>query len=174
MLFEGRLVNNLQVTFCNPLFPATSFMIHDFRAVPFHHHIELNWKVLVIIPLRYSVWYSCRYFRANTPYIQGDRNFSSKTVFVKISKLRPGSVCRVGLRAVYNPASIDRGLVEVLETNPASKFIRVACMCMQIYVVNIILGTHHVHVLVYVLVVYINFYYLMQDRQLQNILWCII
>ena len=116
-------------------------MIHDFRAVPFHHHIELNWKALVINPLRYSVWYSCRYVRANTPYIQGDHNFSSKTVFVKISKLRPGSVCRVRLRAVYNPASIDRGLVEVLETKPASKFIHVARMCMRIYVVNIILGT---------------------------------
>ena len=39
------------------------------------------------------------------------QNLSSNTTLVRISNLHPSSNCRLLLLAVYNPASIDSGIV---------------------------------------------------------------
>ena len=83
-------------------------------------YVELYWNHPKFLPESYKLKYMCA---LNDPCISSSedaensylmsniRNLSSDTTSVRISDLRPSSFCTLVLLAVYNPASIDSGIV---------------------------------------------------------------
>ena len=83
-------------------------------------YIELNWTRPKFLPGKYLL--HVQYARTLKPRctFKNDKNIyvkinaqclTSDTTSVRISELRPKSVCVLLLFAVYNPASIDSGIV---------------------------------------------------------------
>ena len=81
-------------------------------------YVELNWTHPKFLPERYQLDYMCIVKPTCTPNQEmgqsvttSEQNLSSDTTSVRISNLHPNSICMLFLLAVYNPASIDSGIV---------------------------------------------------------------
>ena len=84
------------------------------------HYIELNWTRPRFLPEKYILYVQyactlkprCRFKNDKNKYGKTNAQcLTSDTTSVTISELRPKSECRLLLFAVYNPASIDSGIV---------------------------------------------------------------
>ena len=89
--------------------------IHSF--VSGSDYVELNWIHPKFLPEKYRLKYFCTVNSTSNPnqtkndfIIENSQNLSSDTTDVRISELRPSSICVLFLLAVYNPASIDSGI----------------------------------------------------------------
>ena len=83
-------------------------------------YIKLNWSRPKFLPEKYllHVQYAstlkprCTFKNERKKYFKENAQcLTSNTTSVRISDLRPSSVCTLLLLAVYNPASIDLGIV---------------------------------------------------------------
>ena len=97
---------------------ATMQMIHSNLVAPGPDYVRLNWTHPKFHPERYQLKYVCTMNPACSPtndtnqYIATKTaNLSSDTTSVTISDIRPSSFCMLFLLAVYNPASIDTGIM---------------------------------------------------------------
>ena len=93
-------------------------MIHAYLLANGSDYVELYWSYPKFLPERYQVKYMCALKAISSSedvendYIMSNtRNLTSDTTLVRITDLRPSSFCTLNLLAVYNPASIDRGIV---------------------------------------------------------------
>ena len=80
-------------------------------------YFKLNWTHPKFLPEKYRLNYFCTVkptstikHGKNNSFMENAQNLSSNTTSVRISELRPNSICMVFLLAVYNPASIDSGI----------------------------------------------------------------
>ena len=77
-------------------------------------YFEVNWTRPKFLPKRYQLMdvCTCTHRQDESNYVMKRmQNLSSDCNSVKISDLRPSSICILLLLAVYNPASIDTGIV---------------------------------------------------------------
>ena len=106
----------------------TSFLIATFRMIkslivhPGIFSFGLSWQEPEFFPDHYQFITNCRLFCARTDYRYIDIPIPRTETTLRVIDLSPGSVCRVNLKAVYNPASIDAGLTETLQTAFLRKF----------------------------------------------------
>ena len=96
---------------------ATRQMIHSVSPATGLHYLELNWNHPKFLPERYQLKFICtmkyifKYKNDNENYtLEGTKSLTSNGTSARISNLRPGTVYKVSLLAVYNPASIDSGI----------------------------------------------------------------
>ena len=81
-------------------------------------YVELTWTRPKSIPEKYEINSLC-FMPYTRSYLHNEieivnhafSNLSSSTTSFRISQLRPNSTCVLKLLAVYNPASIDSGIV---------------------------------------------------------------
>ena len=80
-------------------------------------YIQLNWTRPDFLPemyqLKYTVTMKTIYasiHKLNGSVMIKTLNLSSENTSVRISGLRPSSICTINLLAVFNPASIDSGI----------------------------------------------------------------
>ena len=93
-------------------------MIHAYSLATGLDYVEVNWTHPRFLPESYQLKYRCavkvtsNYKAVNKIYITGrTKNLTSDSISFRIFNLRPGSTCTLILLAVYNPASIDSGVV---------------------------------------------------------------
>ena len=99
---------------------ATRQMIHHYSLTRGLRYLELKWIRPKFLPEKYQLKYQCtagcnkkllKCKNVEEKYIlQETKNLTSNTTLVRISNLQPGTICRLFLLAVYNPASIDSGI----------------------------------------------------------------
>ena len=99
-------------------------MIHSHNLTYGSDYVELHWTHPKFLPERYKLKYMFTMKHTCTPNY--DRNIyetrdtqslTTDTNSFRISGLRPSSICKLNLVAVYNPASIDSG-IEITTTTP--------------------------------------------------------
>ena len=99
---------------------ATKQMICTHSLTTGSDYIALNWTRPKFLPEKYILNVQCASSLKPTCTFKSDKNkyvrtnaqcLTSDTTSVTISELRPKSVCMLLLIAVYNPASIDSGIV---------------------------------------------------------------
>ena len=108
---------------------ATKLMIHTYSLATGLHYLELNWTHPRFLPKSYQLKYMCtmknmyKHYNVNENYIlEGTKRLTSNTTSARISNLRPGAICTLFLLAIYNPASIDYGIV--ITRTMSNEFIR--------------------------------------------------
>ena len=106
------------MSYSNSFCLATAQMISSHSVASGPGNVKLNWTPPKFEPERYQLNYVCTMKPTCTPrndtnhYIMTKtQNVSSDTTSVTISDLPPSSICMLILLAVYNPASIDTGIV---------------------------------------------------------------
>ena len=95
------------------IYLATKQMISTLPLTTGSDYIELNWTRPKFIPVKYLLHVQYTSFKnARKGCVKTNSQcLSSDTTSIKISDLRPKSVCVLILLAVYNPASIDSGIM---------------------------------------------------------------
>ena len=80
-------------------------------------YINLNWTRPEFLPGMYQLKFAVTMkplrtsiHNMNDSVVAKTLNLSSTTTSVNISGLRPSSICKINLLAVFNPASIDSGI----------------------------------------------------------------
>ena len=93
-------------------------MIHTHSLAFGLDYVELTWNHPMFLPQRYKLNYlynkksTCTASHDMNPSVTTkEQTFNSDTSSVRISDICPNSVCVLILLAVYNPASIDSGIV---------------------------------------------------------------
>ena len=94
-------------------------MIRHYSVSTGSNYVELKWTYPMFLPERYQMKYMCgmKLKATSTPnldmkihLVKSAQSLSRDTTSVRLSDLRPGSICVLILVAVYNPASIDAGI----------------------------------------------------------------
>ena len=124
-------------------------MISNVSVTSGFDYVELRWNIPRYPPERYKVTYLCS---INCTWISNcgidrivnlttsNKHVTPKNNFIKLPKPTPKCICTLKLVAVYNPASIDSGIVityKALAAANTSKFTFVQdfhkhSMCMQL------------------------------------------
>ena len=107
---------------CTFLFLATFRMIKSLSFDPGIFSFGLSWQKPEFVPDHYQFIVHCQLFCAQTGYYHNDVPLPQIETSLRLCYLRPGSVCQVTVKAVYNPASIDPGLTETVRTAFLSKY----------------------------------------------------
>ena len=96
---------------------ATKSMIPSHSVTSGTNYIKLKWTLPRFQPERYQLIYVCTMKSTSAPsqetnhsIITKTQNLTSSTTLFKLFGLRPSSICILTLLAVYNPASIDKGI----------------------------------------------------------------
>ena len=83
--------------------------------------IQARWKQILHPAMRLEIAATCKYA------CEGGRIYLAKKIFLArietsftLTDLAPGSLCEFTLKAVYNPASIDKGISVTSKVLPAS------------------------------------------------------
>ena len=80
-------------------------------------HVEMTWMRPLYNPEKFKFTYSCIIEPKGFSYTtEGERILSSNSTSARVSGLRPQTVCKLKLIAVYNPASIDPGITVTART----------------------------------------------------------
>ena len=97
---------------------ATRQMIQAYFLSNGSDYVEIHWTYPKFLPERYQLKYMCalkaisRSEEEENDYLVSNiRNLTSDTTLVRVTDLPPRSFCVLVLLAVYNPASIDSGIV---------------------------------------------------------------
>ena len=93
-------------------------MIGNYSLVSGSNYVKLSWPHPMFQPEKYQLRYICT-LKATTKckdvtenYVMaGTNNLSSRTTSFRIPNLRPSCICTLIVLAIYNPASIDTGIV---------------------------------------------------------------
>ena len=87
-------------------------MIENIQIFGASDHIDIKWDSPKYDPVIYKFQYSCGPKSGGPNYITSPVfPLSSYQTGVRLPHLRPSSVCQVRLVAIYNPASLDPGLL---------------------------------------------------------------
>ena len=104
-------------TYFNSIHLATLNMIRSHSVTSGTNYIKLKWTHPRFQPERYQLKYVCTAKSTCVPsqntnhsIITKTQNLTSNTTLFTISDLRPTSICILTLLAIYNPASIDKGI----------------------------------------------------------------
>ena len=104
-------------SYLNSFLLATKNMIRSHSVTSGTNYITLKWTHPRFQPERYQLKYVCTMKSTCVPIqdtnhsiIIKTQNLTSNTTLFTISDLRPASICILTLLAVYNPASIDKGI----------------------------------------------------------------
>ena len=100
---------------------ATFRMINSLNLQPGIFSFGLSWQKPEFVPDHYQFTTHCQLVCASTEYYHNEVPVPAEETTLRVVELMPGSVCRVTLKAVYNPASIDKGLTGTVETSFLSK-----------------------------------------------------
>ena len=92
----------------------------DFKR--FNNSIQACWKKTVYPAMRLEIVVTCKYNCENGQKYRVNKSFLApdETSFT-LADLVPGSQCKFTLKAVYNPASMDKGISVTYLVLPASK-----------------------------------------------------
>ena len=108
-------------------------MIKSLSVHPGVFSFGLAWKEPEFYPDDYQFIAGCRLFCAREDYRSHDQSIPGSATTLRVIHLHPGSVCRVDLKAIYNPASIDAGLTQTFQTAFLSKY----CMYQKLLLSNL-------------------------------------
>lgn len=98
---------------------ATSQMIRFLQPNIESMYIELKWSIPNFFPSSYTLTYTCCLTSNQTMYMYTTakvENIHSCVHMVNLTDLQPGSTCICTLLAIYNPASIDKGITYTFTT----------------------------------------------------------
>ena len=104
------------------LYLATSLVTHfeDFKR--FNNSIQACWRKTFYPALRLEIGATCKYNCKNgRVYLVNKTVLAPNQTSFTLTDLVPGSQCEFTLKAVYNPASIDKGISDTYMVLPASK-----------------------------------------------------
>ena len=108
-------INIYRRNVCNVYETATEIMIKDFEIKLQQSFLWLSWKTPQYLPTHYILEYSLIQESSELVYTQAKRVFPLQSDFFIIEYVWPGSLCKVNLKAVYNPAALDKGITEFIE-----------------------------------------------------------
>ena len=104
---------------------ATSQMIRFLQPIIASMYVELKWSVPNYFPSSYMLTYSCALKSNKTTYTASTiENIACCRERINITGLHPGSTCICTLLAIYNQASIDKG-ISLTVTTPE----KATCTC---------------------------------------------
>ena len=95
---------------------ATALMIKGYRVDTTYDTVTLSWDMPKYLPQLYKWDVSCTLLCGNTAYNTKSVTVGSLETKDYITNLLPGSRCAINFRAVYNPASLDEGLANIVYT----------------------------------------------------------
>ena len=123
VLFVFSKPKAVNLYFSNPTITATSIMIPYCFLMVGSDYIELMWRLPLYRPERYELTYLCIIKCTPQPISRIDYiinstmlNISSHVTNIRIRNLCPNTMCILRLITVYNPASIDSGIVLTSKT----------------------------------------------------------
>ena len=99
---------------------ATTLMIKNVTVRAGAHFIQMIWSKPKIAPASYRANVTCWMMHTKTKYVWVTLEESPLDKMFTIDKLIPGTRCLITLRAIYNPASIDHGIVRTISTFSSS------------------------------------------------------
>ena len=85
-------------------------MIENLKTNSGLDYVEITWDRPIHDPIKYELTAWCRLQEGEEYITNHPKTIPSTHNRVRMSHLRQGSICRVNLLAVYNPASIDPGI----------------------------------------------------------------
>ena len=91
-------------------------MIKGYRVDTTYDTVTLSWDKPEYLPELYEWDVSCMLLCGNVIYITLPVTVLSSATKDSITNLLPGSRCEIKFRAVYNPASLDVGLANIVYT----------------------------------------------------------
>ena len=71
--------------------------------------ISLSWIKPKYTPVEISVSSQCSLLCERKPYLEQQWSVPVDQTQLKISKLKPGTICRIHILVTYNPSRLDRG-----------------------------------------------------------------
>ena len=92
---------------------ATETMIQEFEIKPYESFVWLRWKTPEYLPMHYVLRYSLTRESSGLAYVKSEQLPPQSDFFI-IKKVRLGSSCEVNLKAVYNPAALDKGITKLI------------------------------------------------------------
>ena len=104
------------------LYLATSLVTEfkDFKR--FNNSLQAFWKKTVHPAMRLEIVVKCKYNCENSEvYRVNEAALGPNETSFTLADLVPGSQCKFTLKAVYNPASMDKGISVTYLVLPASK-----------------------------------------------------
>ena len=84
-------------------------------------YLCLIWGVPKYSPICYTLSYQCSLMCENKPYTEMSQVLNTSLAGVNLTMLKPGSVCKINLVVLYNPAQHDPGVDFVFETLHSGK-----------------------------------------------------
>ena len=91
-------------------------MIKDFTVDTTYDTVTISWVKPRHLPKLYKWNLSCTLACGNTSYVTKSVTIGSSETQDFTSNLFPGSRCEIKFFAIYNPASLDSGLVKTVYT----------------------------------------------------------
>ena len=95
---------------------ATRLMIKNVSVIRGTTFIKLQWPAPRFHPLFYHQTMSCKLWCNKVPYLFIDRVKAFDTTSSLVGSVKPGSKCVIGLKAVYNLATLDQGITIIVST----------------------------------------------------------
>ena len=117
-------------------YTATSLLIKSFSVKYESHSMQMMWLKPYLLPTGYRLLLSCKNVTSDQIYTEKEQYLISDDVFVFTYGIYPNSRCETNFLAMYNPASIDRGISRTILTSPASEYstFRARTTCSYMYV----------------------------------------
>ena len=91
-------------------------MIKGYRVDTTYDTVTLSWDKPEYLPQIYEWDMLCMLFCANSAYVNWPDTVNPSETEEHITNLLPGSRCLIKFLAVYNPASLDVGLANIVYT----------------------------------------------------------
>ena len=100
-------------------------MVTEFKEFQrFNNSIQACWKKIVHPPFKLEITATCKYDCTNDQiYLVNKTVLPPNETSFTFTGLVPGSVCDFTLKAVYNPASLDKGISATYMVLSASKIL---------------------------------------------------
>ena len=116
------------ICFFNSTTTATSLMIVNYSLKSESDHVQIMWSSPQYRPEKYEFTYlcitnsTCLRRSCHKPIVASIRilKLGSDSTFIRIQDISPNSTCVMKLVAVFNPASIDSGIVFTAKTSAAT------------------------------------------------------
>ena len=104
------------------LYLVTSFVTEFEEFKRFNNSIQASWKETVHPAMRLEIVATCKYnFENGRIYLVNKTVLAPNETSFTLTGLVPGSQCEFTLKAVFNPASSDKGINVTYMVLPASK-----------------------------------------------------
>ena len=89
--------------------------------------IALTWKQPRYSPIGFRRNVECTLLCERQPYLKTHSDIRIRQTRMNITRLKPGTKCRVHFLLIYNPSGLDRGTDFNMETLPLSKVYAHTC-----------------------------------------------